>query len=311
MSLADVLTTLSDSDGSLPDSTLAELSELKPRELALLAQAWDSTAQQRRREVVSRLVELADSSIELNFHGIFRHCLSDDDAEVREEAVRGLWECEDGSLVDTFILLMEQDASEAVRAEAARALGRFALLTEYGAFAHGEYAHLTAGALLNVVRDTSRPVELRGAALEAVAPLSLSEVETVITDSYRDDDDRIRMSALRAMGASCDPSWLPALLRELYSSDSDMRREAAAALGEIEDEASVSQLAELVYDEDVEVRLATIRALGNIGSTEATECLKLCLDDPDEAVSRAAEEILDDLDDGEDMPSFLIQSDQA
>ena len=310
MSLADVLATLSDSDGPLPDSTLAELSELKPRELALLAQAWDSTAQQRRREVVSRLAELADSNIELSFHGIFRHCLSDDDAEVREEAVRGLWECEDGSLADTFIFLMEQDSSEAVRAEAARALGRFALLTEYGALAR-EYAHLIAGALLNMVRDTSQPVDLRGAALEAVAPLSLSQVETVITDSYRNDDDRIRMSALRAMGASCDPSWLPALFRELYSSDSDMRREAAAALGAIEDEASVSQLAELVYDEDVEVRLATIRALGNIGSTEATECLKLCLDDPDEAVSRAAEEILDELADGEGMSSFLVQSDQA
>ena len=310
MSLADVLATLSDSDVPLPDATLAELSELEPRQLSLLTEAWDSIPEQRRREVVSRLAELADSNVELNFHGTFRQCLNDSDPEVREEAIRSLWECEDRSLADTFIFLMEQDASEAVRAEATRALGRFALLAEHGMLT-ADHARLIAGALLDAVRDTSRSLAVRRAALEAVAPLGLSEVETVIADSYRNHDDRIRISALRAMGTSCDACWLPALFGELHNSDSDMRREAAAALGEIEDESSVGELADLVYDEDVEVRLATIRALGNIGNNEATECLKLCLDDPDEAVSRAAEEALDELTGGADMSSFLIQPDQA
>ena len=309
MSLANVLATLSDGDVPLPDATLTELSELEPRGLCLLTQTWDSIEEHRRREVVSRLAELADSNVELSFHGIFKQCLNDSDPEVREEAIRGLWECEDKSLVDTFIFLMEQDASEAVRAEAARALGRFALLAEHGMLAP-DYARLIAGALLDAARDTSRSLAVRRAALEAVAPLSLPEVETLITDSYRSADDRIRISALRAMGTSCDASWLPALFGELHSPDSDMRCEAAAALGEIEDESSVSELADLVYDEDVEVRLATIRALGSIGNNEATECLTLCLDDPDEAVSRAAEEALDELADGTDMSSFLAQPDQ-
>ena len=305
MSLADALATLSDGDAPLPDPTLAELSELEPPELAMFAEAWNSTAQQRRREVVSRLVELANGNIALDFHGIFRQCLNDPDPEVREAAVQGLWECEDGSLVDTYASMMEQDSSETVRAEATRALGRYALLAEHGTLTP-EYTSLIARALLKVVRNTSQSAMLRGAALEAVAPLSLSQVETVITNSYRSNDDRIRMSALRAMGTSCSPSWLPELFRELHNSDSDMRREAATALGEIEDEASVSQLADLVYDEDIEVRVATIRALGNIGNNEANECLKLCLDDPEEAVSRAAEEVLGELTDGEDISPFLI-----
>jgi len=307
VSLAGILAALSASDAPLPDSAFAELSELTPGELARFAQTWGSTATQKRREVTSRLAELADSNVQLNFDGIFRLCLDDPDPEIREESVRGLWECEDPSLVDTFISLMEHDGFEAVRMEAARALGRFAIMAEHETLAP-EQAHRIADALLRTFRGTAHSAALRGAALEAVAPLSLSEVESAITDSYQSRDDQIRMSALRAMGTTCSSSWLSALFRELHNSDSDMRREAAAALGEIEDETSVTQLAELVYDEDIEVRLATIRALGSIGNNEASECLKLCLDDPDEVVSRAAEKTLDYMAEGEDMSSFLMDA---
>ena len=200
--------------------------------------------------------------------------------------------------------MLEEDPSEAVQVEAARTLGRFALLMENGTVA-SEYASRMAHTLLYITDDNTRPMDVRRQALEAVAPLSLPEVKTAIGDTYLSKDDRLRISSVRAMGGSCDPSWLPILLRELDSADAEMRREVAEALGEIEEEDTVPQLADLIYDNDVEVQLATIRSLGNIGGSEASECLKQCLDDPNETVSQTAEEALQELANREGMSSFL------
>lgn len=305
MSLAEIITGLRNDDGDLPDSSLVELSELDSEEMALLAQSWDDIAPERRSIIVSRLIEMADRNVTLNFHAVFNHCLGDTHAEVRKEAVRGLWECEKTSLIEPLIGLLEEDPSEAVQVEAARTLGRFALLVENGTIA-SEYTSRIAHTLLNITDDSTRPMDVRRHALEAVAPLSLPEVKTAIGDNYLSRDDRLRISSVRAMGGSCDPSWLPVLLRELGSADAEMRRKVVESLGEIEEKDTVPQLAELIYDDDIEVRLATIHALGSIGGAEASECLKLCLDDPNEAVSQAAEEALQELANREGMSSFLI-----
>lgn len=305
MSLEEVLVDLRRCDGTLPDSRLAELSELGTGELTQLARAWEKVEPERRLDAVKRLAELADGNIALNFHAVFRVCLSDRDTEVKKQAVRGLWECEEPSLIGPLVALLEEDTSDEVQAEAARALGRFALLAEHGVLPPEDTSRI-ARALLGVVDDSSRSAEVRQRSLEAAAPLSLPEVKTAIQDSYRSNDDQLRISSVRAMGGTCDSSWLPVLLQELGSTDADMRREAAEALGEIEEEEAVPELSELIYDDDAEIRLATVRALGNIGGPEASESLKQCLDDPNEAVSQAAEDILQGLTDSEEMSPFLI-----
>jgi HEAT repeat protein len=305
LALAEILTSLRSDDRDLPDSSLVALSGLDSEEMAPLVQVWSNIAPERRSVIISRLVELADRNVALNFHAIFKYCLSDTHAEVRKEAVRGLWECEKPSLIGPLIGLLEKDPSEAVQVEAARALGRFTLLIEHGTIT-SEHTSRIAHTLLNIANDRARTVDVRRHALEAVAPLSLPEVRTAIGETYLSRDDRLRIGSVRAMGGSCDPFWLPVLLREIGSSDAEMRREAAEALGEIEERDTVPQLAELIYDDDVEVKLATIHSLGNIGGTEASECLKQCLDDPNETVSQAAEEALQELVNREDMSSFLI-----
>jgi HEAT repeat protein len=305
LSLAEILTSIRNDEGDLPDSNLVELSELDSGELALLAQSWNSIAPERRSIIISRLVELADRNVTLNFHAVFKHCLTDTHAEVRKEAVRGLWECEKPSLIESLIGLLEEDPSEAVQIEAARALGRFTLMVEHGTIT-SEHTSGMAHFLLNIANDSTRPMDVRRHALKAVAPLGLPEVKTAIGDTYLSKDDRLRINSVRAMGGSCDPSWLPILLRELGSADAEMRREVAEALGEIAEKDTVPQLAELIYDKDVEVQLTTIRSLGNIGGAEASECLKQCLDDPTESVSQAAEEALQELANREDTSSFSI-----
>ncbi len=286
------------------DSVLAELSDLTAPELALFEPAWASLAPERRRQIVSRLVELADSSIELSFNGIFKISLNDLDADVRRQAIAGLWESEQPSLVEPLGRLLQADACEAVQAKAAAALGRFAMLTEHGKLPANEAASLSQ-ALLAVIGDRTRTSMIRGCALAAIAPLSIPEVDRVIRESF-EDEDCLRLSAIRAMGLNCNSSWLPVLMAELGSPDAESRREAATALGELTEENAVPELCELIYDSDCDVQLAAIRALGEIGGTEARESLKQCLADPDEAISTAAEKALDEVGAKEELSSFEI-----
>jgi len=296
---------LTRSDTVPTDSNLAELSELDSGEMSLLVQSWNSIARERRLYIVQRLTELADRDVSLNFHGVMRYCLTDSDAEIRKEAIRGLWECEEPSLIESLINLLENDTSEAVRVEAALALGRFAMLAEHGTI-KPEHGSRVARSLLDVSKDVSHSLEVRQQALESVASMSLPEVSEAIKSAYHSGDERLKASALRAMGISCDSSWMTILLRELSSTDTDMRHEAVEALGRIEEEDAVPHLAELIYDKDIEVRLTTIMALGSIGGTEATECLKQCLDDPNEIISQAAEDILKEMTGNDDIASFLL-----
>ncbi len=67
----------------LLNSRLIELSNLNTEGLRLLEQAWAAIEPKRRRQIMYRLVELAEDNFELNFDGIFMNCLEDQDTEVR------------------------------------------------------------------------------------------------------------------------------------------------------------------------------------------------------------------------------------
>lgn len=304
MSVEESITRLSTTGDELPDSVLTPLSGLQAEELALFEQAWAGIAPERRRQIVTRLVELEEDNIQLDFGSIFRNRLADPDEHVRAGAIEGLWECEAPSLIAPLISLLEEDDSAIVQAEAARALGRFSMLAEHGKLSP-EHTAMVSRALLAAINDEARPTEVRCCALEAAAPLSLPEVKKAIGDSYQ-GDAALCPSSICAMGRSCDPAWLPILLKELDSTDAEVRREAAAALGELEEEEAVPQLADLVYDDDVSVRLAAVLALGTIGGAEAKEALEQCLGDPDELVGQAAEQALSQVAASEGLQSFDI-----
>jgi len=76
------------------------------------------------------LGELAEADFELNFGAVFRLGVIDEDAEVRAAAINGLWEDEDVRLVPLLVKTLLEDEAPAVRAAAARSLGRFILLGE-------------------------------------------------------------------------------------------------------------------------------------------------------------------------------------
>ncbi len=303
--LEEIVSHLAEMDKPLNNTELSELSDLSREELASFSQRFGALSARQRLEVVSRLVELSENNFELSFDGIFRLLLKDEDAKVRISAIKGLWESEDASLIRLLINLLENDPSYEVKAATATALGKFVLLAEHGKL-RSVYVESLRRSLLQATHDEKNPIELRRRALEAISPLSLPEVTEVITLAYESGVPKFRISAVYAMGKSCNTSWLPILQKELKSGEAEVRYEATTAMGEIGEEESVAYLAELLDDPDPEVQLAAIRALGQIGGAEARRYLRQCLKSEGEAISQTAEAALAELEGGENPLGFRI-----
>jgi hypothetical protein len=303
--IEETVASLSDSAKPLLSSKLAELSKLNAQELALFERAWENIEPKRRRQIMYRLVELAEENFELDFDDIFKNRLQDEDADVQSKAIEGLWENEETSLIDPFIKLLEPENALKVQATAATALGKFAMLAELEKL-RPQHKTKVCRALLDVIEDKSRAVEIKRRALEAAAPLSLPQMERAIAKAYRSGEHRLKISAVFAMGKNCDPRWLPILIKELASADAEIRYEAANACGELGEKEAAPYLSELTTDPDADVQLAAIQALGKIGGPEAKDSLERCLTDDNEAVQQAAELALDELEAGEDPLSFRL-----
>jgi HEAT repeat protein len=301
----EIISSLSNQDEAPANSRLAELANMDSAALEHFKQVWPTIERQRRQQIVSRLVELAEDNFELDFDNIFKNCLDDEDAEVRSKAIEGLWENEEPSLINTLLNLFEHDSSEAVRAAAASALGRFVMLAEHQKLRRS-YRTKIYQALLATINGNSQSLEVKRRALEAIAPMDSPEVARAISEAYHSGHHKLRVSSIYAMGKNCNPAWLPLLLKELASTEAELRYEATMACGEIGEEEAVPHLIELVDDRDIEVQLAAIRALGKIGGTEAKNCLEQCLDDDNETIQQAAEKALYELNEGEEPLSFSL-----
>ncbi|OGO39961.1 MAG: hypothetical protein A2147_04650 [Chloroflexi bacterium RBG_16_57_8] len=284
---------LADAD-RVTSSTLAELAGLSHEEMESVRNAWPGIELIRRREIVRRLVELSEENVELDFDAIFRLCLKDPDSEIRCQAIEGLWENEETSLISRLLDMLSNDSSYQVQAAAANALGRFTLMAEKGTLPPRHLPHIQ-GELLHTLNDESRTDEVRRRALEALAPLSVPEVTSAIRDAYEAKNPRFRVSAICAMGKNCDPAWLPMLIAELSNEDAEMRFEAAAALGELGEEDAVPHLTDLGGDPDAEVQRAVLESLGKIGGRKAKEYLQSCLSSRNPAIRDTARQALDEL----------------
>ncbi len=294
---------MADSDKQLISSGLADLSNLTAGDLVYFNQVWSNIEVDRRRKIISRLLELAEENFELNFDSIFKNALRDQDAEVRAKAIEGLWENEEIGLISPFIRMMNEDTSEIVQAAAAKALGKYAMLAELKKLGPSSSSRVSQ-ALVAILTDNNKPREVWRRALEAAAPLSLPEVKKAINEAYQSNDPRLRNSAIYAMGKNCDSSWLPTVIKEMANVSAETRYEAAGACGEICDEEAVPHLIKLTHDKDIEVQQAAIMSLGKIGGAKAKQHLMKCLNDPDEIIVEAAENALKQIETEED--SFII-----
>lgn len=290
-----LLQEIGDTSNRLSISRLYSLSEMNKAETLLFQKAWPSIAVERRREIINFLAEIAEASFEVDFGQVFRFCLGDEDERVREAAIEGLWEDDDTALINPLITLLQDDPSSSVRAGAAISLSRYVLLGELDKIKARRFA-LVREALLETIHSPLEDLEVRRRAIESIAYSSEEGVLNIIETAYYDEDERMRISAVFAMGRSADPNWSHLVISELESFSPEMRYEAAMACGELELSAATPLLADLANDPDREVQEAAICALGQIGGNEARRILYTCYEEGDQSLQEAVEEALEQLD---------------
>jgi HEAT repeat protein len=185
-------------------------------------------------------------------------------------------------------------------------LGRFELLAELDGLPPGQAARID-NALRAAIADSDEGVEVRARAIEAIGARSEPWVEGIIRSAYEGPNQRLRVSALEAMGRTCNSDWLPLLIGELENEDPEIRFEAAGALGEIGDEAAVPHLLQRLDDEDAEVQDTVIAALGEIGGRRSRSALERLAKHPVERVREAAQEALEQIDFADDPLTLRIK----
>lgn len=276
------------------DAALYALSNLDQEQVEAVRAVWHDLPDERRRDITPRLVKIAERDIEVNFNGFFRMALADADPSVREAAIEGLWEERDVRLISLLIERLQEDPSHDVRAAAAISLGRFILLGELGKIRPRPHRRAYE-ALMAACCERDEPVEVHRRALEAVSYSCEEAVPPLIEAAHRHPDERMRTSAIFAMGRSADPQWAPQVMAELHSPNPEMRYEAARACGKLALEAALSTLIDLVEDVDPEVQDAAIWSLGQIGGGEARRVLEECQQAESEAIRAAASAALREL----------------
>jgi HEAT repeat protein len=273
---------------------LADISDLSRSQVAEFHAAWHDLSPSRRLELITVMVEQAETNIHLIFHAALRVCLTDDDPQVRRLAIEGLWEDERVSLVPILSGLLAHDPAADVRSAAATALGRFVLLGVLGDIAE-EPARQAEDALHLAWERSGEPVSVRRRVLESLAPTDTADLHVLIGDAYYSDNELMRQSAIFAMGRSANPRWNKIVLAELNSREPAIRFEAAEAAGEMAIRAAVQPLIQRLDDPDKDVREAAALALGKIGGPVARRALEALAAGDDERLAEAAMEALEEL----------------
>jgi HEAT repeat protein len=301
-----VVDDLLDDSKPFPARYLHRFSDLEPEELKKLTKAWPKVSPSRKHSLLEDLEDLAETDTLTSFDDLARSLLADADPQVRQRAIRLLWECEDAKLVPVYLDMLDHDEDVEVRAAAANALGQFVYLGELDKIPT-ELHHKIEEQLLAATRS-ARETLVRRRALESLGYSGRAEVIPLIEKAYREKNPDWVVSSLFAMGRSSDDRWKKQVLSQLRAPSEDIRSEAIHAAGELELGSARSILLDLLEDEeDLEVRHEEIWALSRIGGEGVRAKLEELLEiEEDDLEADFIEESLDTLSFTEDMGGFSL-----
>lgn len=280
----EVLAALLDTETPFAPRYLYRFSDLEPAEIRDLKKTWEQIPVWRRKALLEDLEQLFGDDYLLSFEAICRLGLEDSEAEIRFLSLRSLFEYDVRDLVPAFLNLMTSDSSADVRAASATALGKYIYAGEVEEL-ESKTLRLIEDRLLSVLQG-SDTVLVRRRALEALGFSSRKELPALIETAFNTGENEWMVSALFAMGRSCDKRWEEPVTQMLNHVLPAVRVEAARAAGEIEISDASEQLIELLEDDNAEVRLAAAWSLSQIGGEDVQEALDLMLsstEDPEEA----------------------------
>lgn len=254
-------------------SGLMAFSDLSWPAIGEFRATWSVMAGDERQRLIHSLVEYAEQSVDVNFHRVFREVLTDENPRIRQLGIEGLWEDDNAGLPAIYLDMLRSDPDADVRAEAARALQRHA--EEIAPATIGNVDGLLIETLVSIGGDPTENALVRRRCIETSGTLAGdARVVGLIREAYADDDQTLAAGALRAMGLSRQPRWIPEIERAMESPDAEFRFEAAGAAGLLGESSLVESLATLLDDEDAEVQAAAVGALGKIGGSGALRVLR-------------------------------------
>ena len=202
-------------------------------------------------------------------------------------------EDESSELLQELLHILQTDESSNVRAEAAKALGRFVLRGEMGDL-RDEQVEMIYETLLNTINISQEDSEVRRFAIESISNCTRDDIPNIIKAAYNDADPNMRLSAIVAMGRSCDERWENEILEELSSSDDDMRIAAIQSAGEVQIASAVRPIIKNIEDGERHEQEIAIWSLGEIGGKEAVRTLESLLEGAENADDADLIERIDD-----------------
>jgi HEAT repeat protein len=247
----------------------ADLSREAAKELE---QRWPAIPPEARTRLIQQVFARSVGDAGPVFDQLALVATGDQDPMVRRLAVASLWESQSRSVANRLLDLLGMEDDDAVLAACCTALGRWVLEREFGS-GDRELGDRIVEALRDLAAAAVAAVDVRAAAVTAVAPRDLPWVTALLRESYYDDDRAVRLASVVGMGSSAQAQWLEYLYEQLASDDPEFRRAAATACGEIADEDAVDRLADALDDDDAAVVGAALDALAEIGGDLASEYL--------------------------------------
>ena len=311
-SFDSVLDALLDSNKEFPHRYLTQFSDMGPLELQTLSDVWPRVELKRKLSLFNGLESLVEGDTLVSFDDFARSLLSDPEAEVRIRALRLLSECEDEKIISTYLNMLKHDANAEVRAQAAANLGFFVAQGELEEISEESYSQVQAG-LLESARgeDVTR---VRRHALEALGYASKPEVDALIGAALQHKDADWQASALVAMGRSADERWEDEILRALLDENDTIRLAAVKAAGNLPLKSARTVLLRMLAEgeDDDEIIGAAIWSLSQIGGEDVRTFLETLLDQTEEAEDEdqiaLLEEALDNLAFTEDLDRFELMA---
>jgi HEAT repeat protein len=251
-----------------------------------MGKSRDQLNKEEKIQFLSRIVEGEDYFTD--YLPVLKDFLDDEEAEVRKLAIRGLWDYPEPKMIEVLFDKAENDPDEGVRCRAIITLGRYiyeGVMADYdfdwgpmeeimreGELPQEDFLRVK-GFLLGLYRNQQKTLDERRFAVEALSFLSDPEVFELIEEAYAHPDEKMKMSAIFAMGRNGHVRWEDTILDELYNPVKELRIEAIRAAGEAGFEGAGKDLWRLTYSDDRDVKLEAIWALGQTGWEGAFERL--------------------------------------
>ncbi len=290
--IASLLTDLCEPEAPLQAALIYRLSEPSKGDLEILQASWASIPVERKRLLLSRLVETSEANFEVNFTTVALFALEDEDVEVRCHAIAALWESEEPEIMRRFVFMLRSSTSTEVRAAAAQALGPFILAGELESLPKA-IVQEAEDILLAVCQAEDEPLEVYRRALESIAYSSHEHIAALIEKAAKHQDQKLQASALFAMGRNADQRWEKQILDAVRHPEPELRFEAIRAAGELGLIATIPHLIAMLGESDREIKEAAIWSLGEIGGEEAQQALLELADrEDDESLLEAIEDAI-------------------